>query len=160
MESIRKAAIGSAAMQLLLVGDADDFSYLRDLLNRPGDGHVDLDHARSTEEALMRQGQTPYDLLLCEYKSGDGAALRLLHELRRNHPGAPVIFLSDHMDEAAVDRPRKPARKSSLRPRLTMGQPQPARSATPSTSIARNGNVRKRRIHSANYGAQLNNPRT
>jgi PAS domain-containing protein len=41
--------------------------------------------------------------LLCEYKSGDGAALRLLHEVRRNHPGAPVIFLSHHMDEAAVD---------------------------------------------------------
>ena len=103
MESIRKAAIGSAAMQLLLVGDAGDFGYLRDLLNRPGDAHVDLDHAHSTEEALTRMGQTTYDLLLCEYKSGDGAALRLLHELHRKRPGAPAIFLSDHMDEAAVD---------------------------------------------------------
>jgi len=90
-------------MQLLLVGDDDDFSYLRDLLSRPGDGQVGLDHAHSTEEALARLHQTPYDLLLCEYKSGDGAALRLLHELRRNHPGAPVIFLSKHMDETAVD---------------------------------------------------------
>jgi two-component system, cell cycle sensor histidine kinase and response regulator CckA len=103
MESIRKAAIGSTGMQLLLAGGDDDFSYLRDLLNRPGDGHVDLDHALSTDEALARLGRTTYDLLLCEYKSGDDAALRLLHELRRNHPGAPVIFLSDHMDETAVD---------------------------------------------------------
>ena len=58
-----------------------DFSYLRDLLRQTGDGHLGLDHARSTEEALVRLGQTTYDLLLCEYKSGDGAALRLLHEL-------------------------------------------------------------------------------
>ena len=29
--------------------------------------------------------------------------MQLLHELRRNHPRAPVIFLSDHLDEDAVD---------------------------------------------------------
>src|ERR1700693_203032 len=103
MESIRKAATSNAATQLLLVGDDDDFSYLRDLLNRTGPGHVGLDHAHSTEEAPARLSQTTYDLLLCEYKSGDGAALQLLHELRRKHPGAPVVFLDDHMDEAAVD---------------------------------------------------------
>ncbi len=103
MESIRKAAIGSAAMQLLLVGDDDDFSYLRDLLSGSGDGRVDLDHAHSTGEALARLDPTTYDLLLCEYQSGDGAALGLLHELRQKHGGAPVIFLSDHMDNTAVD---------------------------------------------------------
>ena len=57
MESIRKDPIGSAAMQLLLVGADDDFGYLRDLLNT-GDGHVDLDHAHSTDEALARLDQT------------------------------------------------------------------------------------------------------
>ena len=86
-------------MHLLLVGDKDDFSYLRELLRQTGDGHLGLDHARSTEEALVRLGHSTYDLLLCEYKPEEGAALRLLHELRRNRPGAPVIFLSDHMDE-------------------------------------------------------------
>ena len=103
MGSKRKAAISNAQMQLLLVGDNDDFSCLRDLLSRTGDGQVDLDHAHSPEEAVLRLRQTPYDLLLCEYKSGDGAALSLLHELRQIHPGAPVIFLSDPMDEAALD---------------------------------------------------------
>ena len=92
-------------MQLLLVGDNDDFSYLRDLLSRTGDGQLGLHHAHSTEEALLRLSEYTYDLLLCEYKAEDGAALRLLHELRRNHPGAPVIFLSDHMDETAVEMP-------------------------------------------------------
>jgi len=94
-------------MQLLLVGDNDDFSYLRDLLSRTGDGQLGLHHAHSTEEALLRLSEYTYDLLLCEYKAEDGAALRLLHELRRNHPGAPVIFLSDHMDETAVEMPLK-----------------------------------------------------
>ncbi len=104
MSSPKESAISSTLMHLLLVGEnKDDFTHLRDLLNRTGDGHLGLDHARSPEEALVRLGQTTYDLLLCEYKSGDGAALRLLHELHRNGPGAPVIFLSDHVDEATVD---------------------------------------------------------
>jgi two-component system, cell cycle sensor histidine kinase and response regulator CckA len=103
MQSLRKAAIGNAAVRLLLIGEASDFGSMRDLLNHSGDVQVGLDHALSTEEALTSMGQTTYDLLLCEYKSGDGAGLRLLHELRRNHPRAPVIFLSDHMDEDAVD---------------------------------------------------------
>ena len=104
MSSTKESAISSTLMHLLLVGEnKDDFTHLRDLLNRTSDGHLGLDHARSPEEALVRLGQTTYDLLLCEYKSGDGAALRLLHELHRNGPGAPVIFLSDHVDEATVD---------------------------------------------------------
>lgn len=103
MESTKKAASTRVAMQLLLVGDNADFNCLRDLLCRSGDGQANLDHARSPEEALVCLSQTPYDLLLCEYKSGDVAALRLLNDLRRSHPMAPVIFLSDHMDEAAVE---------------------------------------------------------
>jgi CheY-like chemotaxis protein len=147
-------------MQLLLVGDDDDFSYLRDLLSRPGDGNVGLDHAHSTEEALARLGQTTYDLLLCEYKSGDGAALRLLHEVRRNHPGAPVIFLSDHMDEATVDAALKAGAGEFARTSIVIGRPSPRRSAMPSTSIARNGNARKQRVHSANCGTRLSNRQT
>jgi two-component system cell cycle sensor histidine kinase/response regulator CckA len=104
MDRTKESAIIDRPMHLLLVGEnRDDFSYLRELLSRTGNGHLGLDHARSPEEALMRLGQTTYDLLLCEYKSGDGAALRLLHELRQNGPAAPVIFLSDHVDEATVD---------------------------------------------------------
>ena len=56
------------------------------------------------KEALVRLGHSTYDLLLCEDKPEEGAASRLLHELRRNHPGAPVIFLSDHMDETVGGR--------------------------------------------------------
>ena len=103
MESTASSAPGNAPMQLLLVGDNDDFRYLHELLTQTGEGHLGLDHARSTEEALIRLSQSTYDLLLCEYKPDEGAALRLLHELHRNRPGAPAIFLSEHMDEIAVE---------------------------------------------------------
>ena len=46
-------------MQLLLVGDNERLPLsMRELLSRTGDGHLDLDHALSTEEALIRLGQT------------------------------------------------------------------------------------------------------
>jgi PAS domain-containing protein len=51
MQSRTESAISSAQMQLLLVGDNEDLRYLRELLNRPGDGFLALDHARSSEEA-------------------------------------------------------------------------------------------------------------
>ena len=59
MSSTKESAISSTLMHLLLVGEnKDDFTHLRDLLNRTGDGHLGLDHARSPEEALVRLGQT------------------------------------------------------------------------------------------------------
>ena len=102
MNTTKQATVSGNPMQLLLVGDnEEDLGYLSDLLSRSGNGHLGLDHASSLEEARMRMGQTAYDLLLCEYKSGDGTALHLLHDVRTNVPGTPVIFLSDHVDEAS-----------------------------------------------------------
>ena len=104
MNSLTNVAIGSRQMQILLVaGDHEDFAYLRDLLVRAGEEQIALNHAHSFEEALALLKQTTYDLVLCDYKSGDGAALRLLHELREQGLGAQVIFLSDFVDEATVE---------------------------------------------------------
>jgi CheY-like chemotaxis protein len=92
-------------MQLLLVGDDEkDFAYLRNLLAGGGDGHLGVDYAASPEEARVRMGQTTYDLLLCSYKSSDRTALQFRHEIRKEGPVAPVIFLSDHMDQARRNR--------------------------------------------------------
>ena len=96
--------LSAAQMQLLWVGNNEkEFAYLRDVLTRSGEGRLGLDRVRSPEEALQRLNQTTYDLLLCDYKPGDGMALRLLHEIRKEGPRAPVIFLSDHVDQIAVD---------------------------------------------------------
>lgn len=104
MNSLTNVAIGSRQMQILLVaGDHEDFAYLRDLLVRAGEEQIALNHAHSLEDALALLKQTTYDLVSCDYKSGDGAALRLLHELREQGLGAQVIFLSDFVDEATVE---------------------------------------------------------
>src|SRR5437899_3837629 len=96
--------LSAAQMQLLWVGNNEkEFAYLRDVLTRSGEGRLGLDRVRSPEEALQRLNQTTYDLLLCDYKPGDGMALRLLHEIRKDGPGAPVLYLSDHVDQIAVD---------------------------------------------------------
>jgi two-component system cell cycle sensor histidine kinase/response regulator CckA len=127
MATPTESAIGNEQIHLLLVGDNDNFGYLRELLNRTGEGRLGLDYAPSTEAAMERVSRTNYDLLLCEYTAGDSAALRLLHELRSNGPGAPVIFLSDHIDDTAVEialktRPQGVAGVSSIdRPGLTVG---------------------------------------
>ncbi len=92
-------------LHLLLVGDSEeDFTYLKDLLIRECEGHLQLDHAPTSEEALNRIKQVNYDLLLCDYQAGEGKALQLLHEVRKQGPGTPVIFLSEHVNEAAVKR--------------------------------------------------------
>jgi PAS domain S-box-containing protein len=103
MVKSKHSEIAVAQMRLLLVGDDErDFTCLRGLLAQAGRGQVSLDHARSHEEALSRMEGTTYDLALCAYKSGDGMALGLLHKVRKNGIGIPVVFLSDHVDEATV----------------------------------------------------------
>lgn len=92
-------------LRLLLVGDSkDDFAYLKDLLLRECEGHLLVDHASCVEQALNFIQQASYDLLLCDYKAGENEALQLLHKMRMQAPGTPVIFLSDHVNEAAVKR--------------------------------------------------------
>jgi len=104
LDTPKAPALASVQMQLLLVGDDEkDFAYLRNLLAGAGDGHLGVDYAASPEEARGRMGQTTYDLLLCSYKSSDRTALQFLHEIRKEGTVAPVIFLSDHVDRAAVE---------------------------------------------------------
>jgi two-component system, cell cycle sensor histidine kinase and response regulator CckA len=104
LDTPNASALASTQMQLLLVGDDEkDFAYLRNLLAGAGGGHLGVDYAASPEEARGRMGQTTYDLLLCSYKSSNRTALQFLHEIRKEGAVAPVIFLSDHVDQAAVE---------------------------------------------------------
>jgi len=94
-------AIG-AQLKLLLVGNGD-FTYLGDLLVRSGDGRLQVDHASSTSEALASFPDAAYDLLLCDYNPGNGSASQLLRQMRRRNPAVPIVFLSDHVSEVAVE---------------------------------------------------------
>ena len=109
------------------------------------------------EEALVRLGQTPYDLLLCDYNSGDGTALRLLHEVRKDGSGPPVIFLSDHMNEAAVDAALKSRTGDFALASISKIHQLRARFAMPSTSTAKSGSAKRRRIRCANFGTRWSN---
>jgi len=144
MHRLTNLAIGTRQMQILLVaGDDEDFAYLRDLLVRAGEEQIALNHAHSFEEALVLLKQTTYDLVLCDYKSADGAALRLLHELREQGLGA-----RSEREQAAVAR--------------NLGQTWrmfPAISAAPLRSTAKNASARKRKTPCASFGARWSNPR-
>ena len=63
MPGTGKSAFGNGQMQLLLVGKNKDFSYLRDLLSQSGNGHLGLDYAHSTEDALARAKTAGLDLI-------------------------------------------------------------------------------------------------
>lgn len=105
MDELKQTAVAATHMHLLLVGEHDsDFACLRDLLTRTGEGRLDLDHARSLEEALSLMGRVTYDLIFCSYQPEDGVGLRLLREFRNKRTApAPIIFLSDHVDDSVVE---------------------------------------------------------
>jgi CheY-like chemotaxis protein len=150
--------LSAAQMQLLWVGNNEKgFTYLRDVLTRSGEGRLELDRVRSPEEALQRLTQTTYDLLLCDYKPGDGMALRLLHEIRKDGPGAPVIFLSDHVDQIAVDAAIKAGASDCLQTSNLNESPSLAPSAMPLTFTARNASGKRQKIPCASSGARSNN---
>jgi len=96
-------------MHLLFVGDNEDgFARLRDLLIWDTGKRLQLDRARSCEEALARLKETKYDLVLCDYKSSDEAALPWvdqagLDQTRQNAPRSPVIFLRDSVNDVTVE---------------------------------------------------------
>ncbi len=90
-------------LHLLFVGGGEkDFDCIAALLNRESDGHVHTDHTCNLEETLARLRSVNYDLLLCDYQPGDGA-LQLLHEVRRQR-GLPMVFISDHINQAVLKR--------------------------------------------------------
>ncbi|HUK23666.1 MAG TPA: response regulator [Terriglobales bacterium] len=105
MSKPRNSVTAALRLQLLLVVEEEqDFRHLRDQLARAGEKQIRLDHARSYEEARKCLQKTTYDIVLCDYRSGDDTALRLSHEIRQHGPSVPVVFLSDHVDEATITR--------------------------------------------------------
>ncbi len=99
------STIDPAHMRLLLIGERpEDFAYFEDLLCQVGAENIHIRHARSPKEAMEHLKLRAYHLLLCDYRPGDGEALRMLHEMREQKCPAPVIFLSDHISPAAVSQ--------------------------------------------------------
>ena len=112
----------SAPVHLLLVANQEeDFLRFRRYLEETCQKQVQLDRSEGEREALARLQKENFDLLLCDYKSGNGSALRLLQEIHSRRLNLPVIFLSDHAAEGDIHRalrslgvPRDQAERTSL----------------------------------------------
>ena len=103
MPQSKNSAIAAAQLHVLLVGDHEQgFIPLRQRLAEACDGQILVEHARSSSQAFSYLQQAPCDLVLCDYRSGDGKAIRLRHDIRRVAEGVPVVFLSDQVDETAI----------------------------------------------------------
>ena len=103
MENVRSAPSARARLNVLLVGSNEkNYARLYNVLTRPIDGQFKLDHARTVEEAIPLLKRTRHDLLLCDYEAGDYTALHIVHELRKTAPQLPVVFLSDHVNQAII----------------------------------------------------------
>jgi CheY-like chemotaxis protein len=62
--------VASVQIQLLLVSQSPTGAdYLRNLLERNGDGYVSLQHALNSDDALECMRHTTFDLLLCNATS-------------------------------------------------------------------------------------------
>ena len=100
MAKSNAAEIHGPQLRLLLVGEEpSDVADLQQLLIEAGCGQVCLDHARTQQEALSCLKRGRYDLVLCDYRPGDGTALRLLQQIRRGGGATSIAFLNDHIDE-------------------------------------------------------------
>jgi two-component system cell cycle sensor histidine kinase/response regulator CckA len=103
MENLRSTPATQTRLNVLLVGSSkENYARLYDVLDRPINGQFKLDHARTLEEALPLLKLSRHDLLMCDYQVGDYNALKVVHELRKNAPKLPVIFLSDHVNRASM----------------------------------------------------------
>jgi two-component system, cell cycle sensor histidine kinase and response regulator CckA len=103
MESARETGATAKKLRLLLVSDDEnDFDYLQDLLGRAADRKVEAYHATSPTQAIQELEQNKCDLLLCNYRSGDPMALQLSSTIRKRGGYPPLVFISDHVSEAAL----------------------------------------------------------
>ena len=93
-----------APLQVLLVGDREeDFFLIRDRLERNRSLiAVELEHARSLDEARELLQRRTYGLVLFEHDAGDAEAVRLVTDLLHDGRPVPFILLTEDADEKTV----------------------------------------------------------
>ncbi len=82
---------------LAVVADQEDYQLLCDLLTKAGNGRVQVDQARSAEEAYGSSQPAACDLLLWEVNSQKIGHPQPEKRLQENDPRTPLILLQDHL---------------------------------------------------------------
>lgn len=102
MQTAAKPAI--APLHVLLVGDhEEEFFLIRDMLERNRSViAVELEHARSLEEARELMQHRPFGLVLFEHDAGDAEAVRLMTDFLHAGRQVPFIVLTEDADEKTV----------------------------------------------------------
>jgi PAS domain S-box-containing protein len=81
----------------------EDFFLIRDMLERNRSLiAVELEHARSLDEARELLRHRPYGLVLFEHDAGDSEAVRLLTDFLHQGRPVPFILLTEDADEKTV----------------------------------------------------------
>ena len=93
-----------APLRVLLVGDhEEDFFLIRDRLERNRSLiTVELEHARTLEEASEMMQHRPYGLVLLEHDAGKAGAVRLVTDFLHAGRPVPFILLTEDADEKTV----------------------------------------------------------
>jgi PAS domain S-box-containing protein len=101
---ITAAKAAATPIRVLLVGEREeDFFLIREILERNRRVlDVDLEHARSIDEAKGFLQQKPFSLVLFEYEAGDAESIRLMAEFRHAGVSLPFILLTEDANEAKV----------------------------------------------------------
>jgi PAS domain S-box-containing protein len=94
----------AAPLRVLLVGEKEeDFFLIREVLERNRDLiPVDLDHARSIQEAQAMFPGKPYGLVLMEHATGGAEAAALIKEFSHSSDPLPFVVLTEDADEKTV----------------------------------------------------------
>ena len=101
---ITAAKAAPIAIRVLLVGEREeDFFLIREILERNRRVFdVDLEHARTIDEAKAFLQQKPFSLVLFEYEAGDAESVRLMAEFLHAGVSLPFILLTEDAQEAKV----------------------------------------------------------
>jgi two-component system cell cycle sensor histidine kinase/response regulator CckA len=115
------SATPTADLRLLLLQSRNGGNpSLGSLLEKHCGARVKLKCAGSERNLHLLLQRGRYQLLLCDYRSNGGAPFGLLHELQRNATRLPVVFLSDHVNSAAISQSVDAACSSSLPDRAAL----------------------------------------
>lgn len=90
----RRRRDGDRPIRVLVVGDAEDFADIRDLLARAEQARFEVDRVADAATALARLARRQHDVCLCDQHLPDDGGPGLARQAAEQGGAAPVILMS------------------------------------------------------------------